>query len=278
MGAPHQFDGVKTLSPRAPSRSRRKSTLDVSVVESHFLFWLAVLVLVVLALWLLSEILLPFVAGLAIAYLLTPLTDRLERFGINRLAAALLIIAVVVLALVYLILLVAPIVGAQLSSFIDSVPGNVTRLQALLGDPSRPWLQKLLGAGFSADKSIGDLVTQGVGWLTTFLRSLWSGGRALVSLFSLVVVTPVVAFYLIYDWHRMIRNVDSWIPIQYRDTVREFAREVDAAIAGFVRGQTACALSSAPFTLLHLLSLDSISVCSSALSPVSSHLSRTSDP
>ena len=168
MGAPHQFDGVKTLSPRAPSRSRRKSTLDVSVVERHFLFWLAVLVLVVLALWLLSEILLPFVAGLAIAYLLTPLTDRLERFGINRLAAALLIIAVVVLALVYLILLVAPIVGAQLSSFIDSVPGNVTRLQALLGDPSRPWLQKLLGAGFSADKSIGDLVTQGVGWLTTF--------------------------------------------------------------------------------------------------------------
>jgi predicted PurR-regulated permease PerM len=194
------------------------------VVERHFLFWLAVLVLVVLALWLLSEILLPFVAGLAIAYLLTPLTDRLERFGINRLAAALLIIAVVVLALVYLILLVAPIVGAQLSSFIDSVPANVTRLQALLSDPSRSWLQKLLGAGFSADKSIGDLVTQGVGWLTTFLRSLWSGGRALVSLFSLVVVTPVVAFYLIYDWHRMIRNVDSWIPIQYRDTVRELAR------------------------------------------------------
>ncbi|HET8544029.1 MAG TPA: hypothetical protein VFL68_05960, partial [Pseudolabrys sp.] len=107
-------------------------------------------------------------------------TDRLERFGINRLAAALLIIAVVVLAFVYLILLVAPIVGAQLSSFIDSVPGNVTRLQALLGDPSRPWLQKLLGAGLGADKSIGDLVTQGVGWLTTFLRSLWSGGRALV--------------------------------------------------------------------------------------------------
>lgn len=206
------------------------------------MFWLAVVVLVVLALWLLSEILLPFVAGLAIAYLLTPLTDRLERFGINRLAAALLIIAFVVLALVYLILLVAPIVGAQLSSFIDSVPGNVTRLQTLLGDPSRPWLQKLLGAGFSADKSIGDLVTQGVGWLTTFLRSLWSGGRALVSLFSLVVVTPVVAFYLIYDWHRMIRSVDSWIPIQHRDTVRELAREVDAAIAGFLRGQTAVCL------------------------------------
>jgi predicted PurR-regulated permease PerM len=242
MGTPHQFDGCKTLSPRSPIRSRRKPALDQGMIEYHLIFWLIVLALVVLALWLLSEILLPFVAGLAIAYLLTPLTDRLERLGINRLTAALIIIAIFVLALVYLILLVAPIVGSQLTSFIDSVPGYVTTLQALLGDPSWPWLQKLLGAGFSADKSIGDLMTQGVGWLTTFLRSLWSGGRALVSIFSLVVVTPVVAFYLIYDWHRMVKSVDGWIPVQHRETVRELAREIDAAISGFFRGQTAVCL------------------------------------
>jgi predicted PurR-regulated permease PerM len=103
-------------------------------------------------------------------------------------------------------------------------------------------VQKVLGAGFNADKSLGDLVTQGVGWLTSFLKSLWSGGRALVSLFSLVVVTPVVAFYLIYDWHRMIRTADSWIPVHQRQTVRKLARDIDAAIAGFVRGQTAVCL------------------------------------
>jgi predicted PurR-regulated permease PerM len=242
MGSPHEFDGGKTVKARPASRPRRNPTLDRAMVERQIIFWLAVLVLVVLALWLLSDILLPFVAGLAIAYLLTPVTDRLERLGVNRLAAALLIITIVVLALVYLILLVAPIVGAQLSSFIESVPGYVTTVQALLGDPSRPWLQKLLGAGFSADKSIGDLMTQGVGWLTAFLKSLWSGGRALVSVFSLVVVTPVVAFYLIYDWHRMISTVDGWIPLQHRDTVRELAREIDAAISGFFRGQTAVCL------------------------------------
>jgi predicted PurR-regulated permease PerM len=196
----------------------------------------------VLLLWLLSEILLPFVAGAAIAYLLTPVTDRLERLGVNRLAAALSIITLVVMAIVVVILLVAPILGGQLTSFIDNIPGYVTRLQSLLSDPSRPWLQKILGASFSADKSFGDLVTQGVGWLTAFLKSLWSGGRALVSLFSLVVVTPVVAFYLIYDWHRMIRTADSWIPVQQRETVRQLARDVDAAIAGFVRGQTAVCL------------------------------------
>ena len=210
--------------------------------ERQVLFWLAAFAALVLLLWLLSDILLPFVAGLGIAYLLTPVTDRIERAGVNRLAAALLIIVLVVMAIVILILLVAPILGAQLSSFIDNIPGYVSRLQSLLSDPSRPWLQKLLGASFSADKSIGDLVSQGLGWLTTFLRSLWLGGRALVSLFSLVVVTPVVAFYLIYDWHRMIRSADGWIPLQQRDTVRRLAREVDAAIAGFVRGQTAVCL------------------------------------
>ena len=87
------------------------------------------LVVFVLLLWLLSEILLPFVAGLAIAYLLNPLVDRIERVGINRLVAALSIIALAVLAFVVLILLVAPILGGQLSSFIDNIPGYVTKLQ-----------------------------------------------------------------------------------------------------------------------------------------------------
>jgi predicted PurR-regulated permease PerM len=226
--------------------------MESGVFQRQLIFWLAALVLFVLALWLLSDILLPFVAGLAIAYLLTPLTDRLERLGVNRLAAALLIITVVVLALIYLILLVAPFLGGQLSSFIESVPGYVAKLQALLSDPSLPWIQKLLGAGFSADKSMGDLMTQGVGWLTAFLHSLWSGGRALVSVFSLVVVTPVVAFYLIYDWHRMIRTVDGWIPVRQRDTVRVLAREIDAAISGFLRGQTGVCLILGSFYALAL--------------------------
>jgi len=243
MGPPYEHDGEPAVSTRPkPKASAGLPRGSGAAFERQVLFWLALFVVLVLTLWLLTEILLPFIAGAAIAYLLAPVTDRMEKLGINRLAAALLIITMVVMAIVLVILLVAPILGSQLASFIDNIPGYVTRLQSLLSDPSRPWVQKILGAGFSADKSIGDLVTQGVGWLTTFLRSLWSGGRALVSLFSLVVVTPVVAFYLIYDWHRMIRTADSWIPVNQRDTVRQLGREVDAAISGFVRGQTAVCL------------------------------------
>jgi predicted PurR-regulated permease PerM len=246
MGPSHERAGAAPMSPPTREQSRSNPAKAGSEpgmsFERQVAFWVAALVLFVLVLWLLSEILLPFFAGLAIAYLLTPLTDRLERAGVNRLAAAIMIITLVVLAFVYMILLVAPIISGQLASFIDNIPGYVTRLQSLLTDPSRPWVQKLMGAGLGADKPIGDLVTQGVGWLTAFLRSLWSGGRAVVSLFSLVVVTPVVAFYLIYDWHRMVRSVDGWVPLQHRDTVRRLGREIDAAIAGYVRGQTAVCL------------------------------------
>ncbi len=241
MDPAHELGGGEVVSkrPQPRRRSAPQPAGEGMALQRQVYFWLAALAVVVLALWLLSPILLPFVAGAAIAYLLTPVTDRLERYGVNRLAAALIIISLVVLAFVYMILLVAPILAGQLTSFIVAIPGYVGKLQSLLTDQSRPWVQKLLGAGFNPAASISDLVTQGVGWLTTFLQSLWSQGRALVSLFSLVVVTPVVAFYLMYDWHRIIRNVDDAIPLNQRETVRELAREIDAAIAGFVRGQSA---------------------------------------
>ncbi len=206
--------------------------------QRQLAFWLGALVIFILLLWLLRGILLPFVAGLAIAYLLNPLTDRLVKLGVNRMAAALSIIAVSVLAFIVIILLVAPLIGGQLGSLIDAIPGYVTKLQTLINDQSRPWLQKLLGAGFSPTKSFGELATQGMGWVTAFLKSLWSGGQALVALFSLVVVTPVVAFYLIYDWHRLVATVDGWIPVHHRGTVHTLVREIDATIAGYVRGQT----------------------------------------
>jgi predicted PurR-regulated permease PerM len=216
-------------------------------------FWLATVVAIVLALWLLHGILLPFVAGMALAYLLDPFANRLERLGLNRAIAALLIVAMFILALLILAILFVPLVVAQLGALIDKLPGYVTRLQTLLTDPNRPWLGKILGEGVTdATKSTGDLVRQGMGWLASFLRSLWSGGQALISFFSLAVVTPVVAFYLICDWHRMVATLDLWVPRPQVDTVRTLAREIDAAIAGFVRGQTALSMILASYYAIAL--------------------------
>ena len=208
-------------------------------LQRQMTFWLAALAIFVLLLWLLADILLPFVAGLAIAYFLAPLVDRLERMGVNRMVGSLGIITLVVLAIVLVLLLILPLLGGQLGALIQNIPGYVTKLRSLVSDPGIPWLNKLVGSGIGSDKGISDLLTQGAGWITTFLTGLWSGGRAIVSVFSLIVVTPVVAFYLMYDWHRMLDTVDSWIPIRQRDTVHELVHETDRAIAGFVRGQAA---------------------------------------
>jgi predicted PurR-regulated permease PerM len=212
-------------------------------LERQFKFWVGASFVLALLLWLLSPILLPFVVGFGIAYLLRPLVDRLERMRVNRLVAALLVVALVVLVFVVVILAVVPTLSQQLASFIQKVPEYVGKLQTLLNDPSHPWVRKIIGlSGVENGGSVADLVKQGTGWISTFLASLWSGGRSLISLFSLMVVAPVVAFYLVYDWNRMTATMDGWVPVHQRVTVRRLARQVDAAVAGFVRGQSAVCL------------------------------------
>jgi predicted PurR-regulated permease PerM len=214
-------------------------------------FWVLTFLVGVVVLWILREILLPFVAGMALAYLLDPLASRLERMGINRLAATLVLIGAVVLAFVFLLLLLVPILAAQLGAFFENLPGYVWKLQSLVNESTRAWLRNLVGEGV-ADAQLGDLVKQGASWTGTFAKSLWTGGQALISIFSLAIVTPVVAFYLLYDWNRMIAAVDHWIPLQHRDTVHALAREMDSAIAGFVRGQSAVCLILGSFYAVSL--------------------------
>jgi predicted PurR-regulated permease PerM len=192
---------------------------------------------------LLREVLLPFVASMVLAYLLDPLATRLERLGMNRLIATLAIVGLFIVGIVALIVLTAPIIVSELAYFVDNFPLYVRQLQGLATDPNRPWLSKIIGEGLGhAEQSLGELTTLATSWLGAFLRSVWSGGRALISVFSLLVVTPILACYLIYDWHRMIAVVDNWVPPAQRDTVRTLAREIDDTIGGFVLGQGALCL------------------------------------
>jgi predicted PurR-regulated permease PerM len=147
--------------------------------------------------------------------------------------------ALFIVAVIVLILLSAPLIVSELAYFIDNVPRYLTQLQGLASDQDRPWLSKIVGEGLNtAERSIGELTSLAAGWLDDFLRSAWSGGRALISVFSLSIVTPIVACYLIYDWKRIIAVVDNAVPPVRRDTVRTLAREIDDTIGGFVRGQS----------------------------------------
>src|SRR5713101_1677783 len=164
-------------------------------LQRQLLFWLGALAAFILIVWLLHEMLLPFVAGTALAYLLNPAADRLERLGVPRIVATLIVIGLFVLFFVLVGVMLFPILGSQLFAFLQRLPEYITRLQELITQENKEWLQHLIGDKLpDIQKSIGDFMGEGATWLVAFLKSLWSGGRAIISVFSLIIITPVVAF------------------------------------------------------------------------------------
>ncbi|MGB3391434.1 MAG: AI-2E family transporter [Pseudaminobacter sp.] len=201
-------------------------------------FWVVAAIILALLLYLFSSILLPFVAGMALAYFLDPVADRLQRLGLSRVMATTLILVAFLIVLVLGLVILIPLLATQLSDFIAKLPEYLTQLQGLITSFDPQWIEQRFGVNAEGlREGLNSLLTSGFGFLTTVFQSIWSSGVALFSIASLFVVTPVVAFYMLLDWDRMIRTVDSWVPRDHVETVRQLATDINAATAGFVRGQ-----------------------------------------
>ncbi len=212
---------------------------DMSVtLRRQALFWGAAAVALIIFLYVFSGILLPFVAGMALAYFLDPVADRLQRLGLSRLMATIVILFAFIIVLVLAIVVLVPVLASQMADFAAKLPEYVTRLQSLVTNFDPQWLERRFGVDAAGLKEgLNSLLTSGFGLLTTLFQSIWSSGMALVSVVSLLVVTPVVAFYMLLDWDRMIAVVDSWVPRDHVETVRAIFSDINTATAGFVRGQ-----------------------------------------
>lgn len=201
-------------------------------------FWLLAAAGLVLFLYLFSSILLPFLAGMVLAYFLDPVADRLERLGLSRLAATIVILIIFVIVVVLALMIVIPVLGNQLAEFLQRLPEYIARLQELISGFDPGWFEEVVGVDNQAVKDgLGTLFAQGTGLVASLFGSLWNSGLALINLASLFIVTPIVAFYMLLDWDRMIAKVDGWIPREHVETVRQIARDINASTAGFVRGQ-----------------------------------------
>ncbi|NLS03088.1 AI-2E family transporter [Rhizobium sp. P32RR-XVIII] len=207
-------------------------------LKRQIFFWLGVFVFFVIFLYIFSSILLPFIAGMAIAYFLDPVADRLQRLGMSRLMATIVILVAFVIVFALALMILIPVLINQFNDFAQRVPGYISQLQAYIADAQDSvmpdWVKNQLGTikdNFSA------VLTEGMGFLTGLFAQIWNSGKAIVDVISLLVVTPVVAFYMLLDWDRMVAKVDQCIPRDYLNDVRQIAREIDQAIAGFVRGQ-----------------------------------------
>ncbi|MGL3606684.1 AI-2E family transporter [Rhizobium sp. G187] len=202
------------------------------------LFWVAFLAIFVLFLMMFSSVLLPFIAGMALAYFLDPVADRLERLGLSRLMATILILASFIIVFVLSLMIIIPILASQLNDFIIRVPGYVSQLQTFIATSNAAWLPDWVdGQMETIRQNFSRYISEGVSFIGTLIAQIWNSGKALLDIASLLVVTPVVAFYLLLDWDRMIEKVDSWVPRNQLATVRRLATELDNTIAGFVRGQ-----------------------------------------
>lgn len=212
-------------------------------------FWGLALLGVLIFLYVFAGILLPFVVGMALAYLLDPVADRLQALGLSRSIATFIIVLSLILIFVLVGVVLIPVIANQVSGFVENIPRYVERLRALVtsvADGRFDAQYKMIEA------QLGSIVSQGAGWATGLLGSLWNGGQAVVSIISLMIIAPVVAFYLLFDWDRMVEEIDSWLPLRHRDTVRRLASEMDGVVAGFVRGQTSVCLAMAVFYAIGL--------------------------
>lgn len=194
--------------------------------------------------YLLRGVMLPFVAGMAVAYFLDPACDWLERRGASRtLATATISILFFLLAALVIVLLV-PLIYSQLVDLLQKFPGYLTAIRGKLV-PLIASLEPLLGeAGIAELRSV--LTQQGgdaVRWLGRMLGGLLTRVETVANVVSLLVITPIVSFYLLRDWDHLVAKVDSWLPRAHADMIREQFRKIDETLAGFVRGQvTVCVL------------------------------------
>ncbi|MBY0336027.1 MAG: AI-2E family transporter [Acetobacteraceae bacterium] len=204
---------------------------------------------VVLGLWMFSAILTPFVLAACVAYFLDPLATRLSRIGLPRGLSAFLLVLLLALAALLAVLLLYPLVVSQIGVLLARLPGYIARIgqavrEALLAFEEHAGPEVV-------DARLRELVVSQAGAMIAFLGTaatrLIGGGFALFNVFTLLIVTPVVAFYLLRDWQRIMARLEGWMPRKSAATMSQLALEMDRVLSAWLRGQLLCCLALGVF-------------------------------
>ena len=217
-------------------------------LRNQVLIWIGFLVFVILCLWLFRAILLPFVVGAAIAYLLNPLVNQLQRWHFSRGWATAVVLLCVITIIVSLFYMLVPLVGQQIVGLIQRLPGYAADLQGL----ARRWAPELnewLGPERAAqvEASVTDILGQMVGVVAGIPAELVSISLTGLSMIGFIVFTPVVAFYLLLDWEGMVRGLENLLPRDHKGEIDTILNDIESAMAGVIRGQGSVLLIDAAY-------------------------------
>lgn len=192
-------------------------------------------------LYMLRDVLLPFVAGISIAYFLDPLTSKLQQKMHSRIAALCIVFSILILVLLLCIFIVVPIVQKQIGLFLTNLPVYA----ALLWEKLEPYVAELKKVfphqAENLKQTLSEHFSGGMKLLLGTVRKVLSGSMAFINLMSLLLITPVVAFYLLRDWNKFCKVIKGLLPREEARTIRKLLAEMNDIVSGFVRGQaTVC--------------------------------------
>jgi predicted PurR-regulated permease PerM len=204
----------------------------------HVLFWLLTLAASIVVFGLVQSILVPFAVGFFIAYALAPVVTRLERLGVNRTLGSLAVLALFLFGVAFLLLLLVPLVQGQIVQLIAKVPSLIDALKEQLNRLLELLQQRLPAEEVAKLRDmVGSKLGEAVTWIASLIQGMITSSIAILNILSLVVVTPIVTFFLLRDWEKLVALIDAHLPRQSLDTVREQARIVSDALVGFIHGQ-----------------------------------------
>ncbi len=207
-------------------------------VKDQIKYWTIAASILLIFLWLLGDILLPFVLGAAIAYLLDPIVDRLERLGTGRVLGTILILMAAFFVLFFIFLLLIPLVIDQFRMLAAAAPDLVTSVQALVLNQ----IASISPESEALNSTVSNLSTMAQEKLGIIFGSVMASAISLIDVIMLMVITPVVAVYLLVDWDRILEKINELLPLDHASVVRSLASEIDSTLSAFVRGMIAVCL------------------------------------
>ena len=202
-------------------------------VKDQMRYWGIAIAVFFIVLWFLGDVILPFVLGGAIAYCLDPIADRLERVGFSRMMATITITVVAAILFVFAALLVIPTLVSQTIGLVETAPDLVAGLRAFLTERF-PDLLDTESQLYRSLVTIGETLQSKGGAVLNSVLSSFSG---LINVMVLIVLVPVVTFYLLMDWDRMVAQIDKLLPRDHAPMIRDLSKQIDRTLAAFIRGQ-----------------------------------------
>ena len=202
--------------------------------------WVILAALVLVAfIWSVSEILFPFIMGLILAYLLDPLVDWLEQMRLPRWLGAMAVTVMTILIVIGVLLLLAPLLYSQSVSLAEKFPIFVQDLRLVSLEIMDQIKEKLTGEQAAAIKEkVNDFARKdSFTWIAEIISSLWGGGIALVNVVSLLIITPIILFYMLRDWDHIVASTNRLLPSKQANSIRDLVKKIDRVLSGFIRGQ-----------------------------------------